>query len=93
MVKTRRNLFYLFIVISLLTPSIAELAEDKGLLIQMPSFFPEMVTAVVVILGLYLGYRVANIRCFQCGNKLAIGQFFLIKNVRCWGCGFGLPRN
>jgi len=93
MVKVRRNTFYAFIVICLLTPGVADWAESNSLLVQMPYYFPEIATAVVVILGFYLGYQVANIRCFQCGNKLAVGQFFYIKNVRCWGCGFGIGRN
>ena len=93
MVKARRNSFYVFIVLVLIAPKVVEWAERKGLLIQMPYLFSEVATVAIVILGIYLGYRVANIRCFQCGNKLAMGQFFHIKNVRCWGCGFGLPRN
>jgi len=88
MVKSRRNEFYLFVVIIILFESLYFIVEEKYSFLAEYRFAVNIIQMGCMLIFLFLGYRVANISCHQCGNKLAIGQFFFLRNVRCWGCGF-----
>ena len=87
MVQRRRNQFIYFLLILFvlnLALNISGVEVNDGLLI----FLFGVLSLLIVIVIFWLGYRVVNVRCFQCGHKLATGHFFFLKNVRCLGCGF-----
>ena len=87
--KSRRNSFYAYLIFVLISKPLLwllmEILVDDSFTIEI--LFTSM--SVMYLLGLiWFGYRVTNIRCYDCGYKLATGHFFKLRNVRCLGCGF-----
>ncbi len=89
LVKNMRNVFYAYLLLA--GPALGAFMWGFRKFAGMPQAEDalNLGISILFIAGLlWLGYKVVNVRCFQCGHKLAIGHFFLIKNVKCLGCGF-----
>lgn len=92
LIRNRRNAFYLYFFLA--GPALNALTWGIVVYAEMPPAIDAISVGVSIVYfaGLFwFGYRLTNIRCFQCQYKLSMGHFFFMKNVRCLGCGFRLP--
>ncbi len=86
-VRKRRNRFLLFLVLFLVLRAailyISGNIDSEFILILFDAIW-----IFLLVILIWLGYRVTTTECYKCGNKLMHGHFVKLKNITCKQCGF-----